>query len=143
MDETNNLYEHIINRLPNKYGLGNNNIEYDEDGISNHRVWEQSLREDHQGDVGIFQTRLSQAEIFHGVSFQLANVQIAVVCVNGDINTAVDYLKETFNSLKKNDRSTSIYISRCDLIDIVPLGKNSIGNHMVEMDISLKYTSLK
>ena len=79
MDTTNNLYEHIINRLPDKYGLGNNGTEYDSDNTPNHKAWEQSLREDHEGDVGVFITRLSQSEIFHGVAAQLANIQIAVL----------------------------------------------------------------
>lgn len=142
MDTTNNLYEHIINRLPDKYGLGNNGTEYNDEGISNHKALEQSLREDHEGDVGVFITRLAQAEIFHGVAAQLANIQIAVVCVNGDIDTAIKYLKEAFTNIKENDKSTSIYVKKCDLINIIPLGKNSTGNHMVEMDISLKYINL-
>lgn len=142
IDTTNNLYEHIINRLPDAYGLGDNGTVYDDENTPNHKAWEQSLREDHQGDVGVFMTRMAQAEIFHGVASQLANVQIAVVCVDGDINTAEKYLREAYNNLKVNDRSTSIYVKRCDLIDIVPLGKNSIGNQMIEMDISLKYVSL-
>lgn len=140
-DTTNNLFEHIRHRLPDKYNLGDNNVTY-KDNVPNHCVWNQSLREDHQGDVGVFMTRMAQAEIFHGVASQLANVQIAVVCVNGDINTAEKYLREAYNNLKVNDRSTSIYVKRCDLIDIVPLGKNSIGNQMIEMDISLKYVYL-
>lgn len=141
-DVTSNLFEHIKNRLPDKYNIGDNNVVYDEDNTPNHKVWEQSLREDHEGDVGVFQTRLSQAEIFHGVASLLAHVQIAVVCVNGDINTAEKYLREALDSLKKDDRSTSIYVKRCDLINIVPLGKNSIGNQMIEMDVSLKYVNL-
>ena len=140
-DTTNNLFEHIRHRLPDKYNLGDNNVTY-KDNVPNHCVWNQSLREDHQGDVGVFMTRMAQAEIFHGVASQLANVQIAVVCVNGDINTAEKYLREAYNNLKVNDRSTSIYVKRCDLIDIVPLGKNSIGNQMIEMDISLKYVTI-
>ena len=142
-DTTNNLFEHIKNRLPISFqDIGENNVILDDDGNSNHQVWEQSLREDHEGDVGVFQTRLSQAEIFHGVAYDLANVQIAVVCVNGDIDTAERFLRQSLSNLKSDDRSTSIYVKRCDLIDIVPLGKNSIGNQMIEMDVSLKYVSL-
>lgn len=142
-DTTNNLFEHIKNRLPISFqDIGENNVILDDDGNSNHQVWEQSLREDHEGDVGVFQTRLSQAEIFHGVAYDLANVQIAVVCPNGDIDTAERFLRQSLSNLKSDDRSTSIYVKRCDLIDIVPLGKNSIGNQMIEMDVSLKYVSL-
>lgn len=141
-DVTSNLFEHIKNRLPDKYNIGDNNVVYDEDNTPNHKVWEQSLREDHEGDVGVFQTRLSQAEIFHGVACLLAHVQIAIVCVNGDISTAEKYLREALDNLKQDDRSTSIYVKRCDLINIVPLGKNSIGNQMIEMDVSLKYVNL-
>lgn len=142
IDTTNNLYEHIINRLPDAYGLGNNNTKYDNNNTPNHKAWEQSLREDCEGDVGVFITRHTQAEYYHGVASQLANVQIAVVCINGDISIAEKYLREAFNNLKVNDKSTSIYVKRCELIDIVPLGKNSIGNQMIEMDISLKYVTL-
>jgi hypothetical protein len=142
-DTTNNLFEHIKNRLPQDYeDLGDNNIIIDDEGTPNHKVWEQSLREDFMGDVGVFQTRLSQQEIYHGVAYQMANVQIAVVCINGDIDTAEQYLRQAYANLKSNDRSSSIYVKRCDLIDIVPLGKNSIGNQMIEMDVSLKYVPI-
>ena len=140
-DTTNNLFEHIRHRLPDKYNLGDNNVTY-KDNVPNHCVWNQSLREDHEGDVGVFQTRLAQAEMFHGVACLLANIQIAVVCLNGDIDSAEKYLREALENIKQDDTSTSIYVKRCDLIDIVPLGKNSIGNQMIEMDISLKYVSL-
>lgn len=140
-DTTNNLFEHIRHRLPDKYNLGDNNVTY-KDNVPNHCVWNQSLREDHEGDVGVFQTRLAQAEIFHGVACLLANIQIAVVCLNGDIDSAEKYLREALENIKQDDTSTSIYVKKCELIDIVPLGKNSIGNQMIEMDISIKYVVL-
>lgn len=140
-DVTNNLFEHIRHRLPDKYNLGDNNTVYDEH-VPNHCVWNQSLREDHEGDVGVFQTRLAQAEMFHGVACLLANIQIAVVCLNGDIDSAEKYLREALENIKQDDTSTSIYVKKCELIDIVPLGKNSVGNQMIEMDISIKYVVL-
>lgn len=140
-DTTNNLFEHIRHRLPDKYNLGDNNVTY-KDNVPNHCVWNQSLREDHEGDVGVFQTRLAQAEMFHGVACLLANIQIAVVCLNGDIDSAEKYLREALENIKQDDTSTSIYVKKCELIDIVPLGKNSVGNQMIEMDISIKYVVL-
>ena len=140
-DTTTNLFENIRNRLPDKYDIGDNNVVY-EDNVPNHLVWQQSLREDHEGDVGVFQTRLAQAEIFHGVACQLANIQIAVVCVNGDLSNAEKYLREALQNLKSDDTSSSIYVKRCELVNIVPLGKNSVGNQMMEMDVSLKYVNL-
>jgi len=140
-DTTNNLFEHIRHRLPDKYNLGDNNVTY-KDNVPNHCVWNQSLREDHEGDVGVFQTRLAQAEMFHGVACLLANIQIAVVCLNGDIDSAENYLREALENIKQDDTSTSIYVKKCELIDIVPLGKNSVGNQMIEMDISIKYVVL-
>lgn len=142
MDTTTNLFEHIRNRLPSEYGLGDNNTQYDADGVPDHRVWEQSLREDHEGDVGVFQNRLTQIEMFHGVSGYEALVQIAVVCQSGCIEEAEKYLRDAYKELKNNDKSTGIYVKRCDFINIIPLGKNSIGNQMVEMDLSLKYVPL-
>ena len=141
-DVTNNLFEHIRHRLPDKYNLGDNNTVYDDEHVLNHCVWNQSLREDHEGDVGVFQTRLAQAEMFHGVACLLANIQIAVVCLNGDIDSAEKYLREALENIKQDDTSTSIYVKKCELIDIVPLGKNSVGNQMIEMDISIKYVVL-
>lgn len=141
-DVTNNLFEHIRHRLPDKYNLGDNSTEYDDEHVPNHCVWNQSLREDHEGDVGVFQTRLAQAEMFHGVACLLANIQIAVVCLNGDIDSAEKYLREALENIKQDDTSTSIYVKKCELIDIVPLGKNSVGNQMIEMDISIKYVVL-
>ena len=140
-DTTNNLFEHIRHRLPDKYNLGDNNMTY-MDNVPNLCVWNQSLREDHEGDVGVFQTRLAQAEMFHGVACLLANIQIAVVCLNGDIDSAEKYLREALENIKQDDTSTSIYVKKCELIDIVPLGKNSVGNQMIEMDISIKYVVL-
>jgi hypothetical protein len=140
-DTTENLFEHIRHRLPDKYDIGDNNTIYT-DNVPNHIVWQQSLREDCEGDVGVFQTRLAQSEMFHGVACQLANVQIAVVCVDGDLSSAEKYLREALQNLKQDDTSSSIYVKKCDLINIVPLGKNSVGNQMIEMDVSIKYVCL-
>ena len=58
MDSSNSLYEHIKNRLPTDYNYGddNNNIIVNSDGYeeTDHQVWESSIREYSQGDVGIF-----------------------------------------------------------------------------------------
>lgn len=143
IDTTTSLFEHIRNRLPDEYNLGDNNTQYDESGIPNHRVWEQSLREDHQGDVGVFKLRETDVDIFHGVMGYNANIQIAVVCVSGGIGDAEKYLRSAFNNIKSNDKSTSIYVKRCNLISLKPLGKNSVGNQMVSIDLSLLYVPLQ
>lgn len=138
IDETKSLFEHLRNRLPSGYGLGNDGTVY-KDNIPDHAVFQQSLREDHEGDVGIFENITSDFSIMGGSLGYISKMQFAVVTKNGDIDSAVKYLKEALNNIKTNCKSTGCYIKECKLVNIVPVGKNSVGLQMVTMNISIKY----
>lgn len=138
IDETKSLFEHLRNRLPSGYGLGNDGTVY-KDNIPDHAVFQQSLREDHEGDVGIFENITSDFSIMGGALGYISKMQFAVVTKNGDIDSAVKYLKEALNNIKTNCKSTGCYIKECKLVNIVPVGKNSVGLQMVTMNISIKY----
>ena len=138
IDETKSLFEHLRNRLPSGYGLGNDGTVY-KDNIPDHAVFQQSLREDHEGDVGIFENITSDFSIMGGSLGYTSKMQFAVVTKNGDIDSAVKYLKEALNNIKTNCKSTGCYIKESKLVNIVPVGKNSVGLQMVTMNISIKY----
>lgn len=138
IDETKSLFEHIRNRLPTGYGLGDDETVY-KDNVPDHAVFQQSLREDHEGDVGIFETLTSDFSIMGGAIGYESKIQFAVVTKNGDIDSAVKYFKEALNNIKTNCKSTGCYIKNCKLVNIMPVGKNSVGLQMVTMNISIKY----
>lgn len=142
MDETKSLFEHIRNRLPTGYGLGDDESIEDENGVYNHKTFQQSLREDHEGDVGIFENNISEINILSGFLGYQGNIQVAVVTKNGDIDGAMKYLKEALENIKNNCKSTGIYVKSCKLINLLPLGKNSAGLHMCSMNILIKYVVL-
>ena len=138
MDETKSLFEHIRNRLPTGYGLGDDGTVY-KGNVPDHAVFQQSLREGCEGDVGIFETLTGELNILGGTLGYESKMQFAVVTKNGDIDSAVKYLKEALNNIKTNCKSTGCYIKNCKLVNIMPVGKNSVGLQMVTMNISIKY----
>ena len=143
MDETKSLFEHIRNRLPTGYGLGDDGIVIDSDNVPNHMTFQQSLREDHEGDVGIFETLTSEFSIMGGSLGYESKLQFGVVTINGDIDSAVNYLKKALENIKKDKKSTGCYIKDCKLVNIMPVGKNSFGLQMVTMNISVRYVLFK
>ena len=138
-DTTNSLFEHIRNRLPSGYGLGDDGKIVDENRVVNHSVFQQSLREDHEGDVGIFENYGQEQKTYGDCDYYKTEVQIAVVTKGGDINSACKYLKEALNNLRTDKQSSHIWIKLCSLVNISPIGKNSNGYQMVEMNMRLKY----
>ena len=100
IDETKSLFEHIRNRLPTGYGLGDDETVY-KDNVPDHAVFQQSLREDCEGDVGSFGTLTSEVKIVAGAVGWNTKIQIAVVTKQGDIDNAYKYLLEAFENIKK------------------------------------------
>lgn len=135
---TSSLFEHILNRLPTGYGLGDDEKEI-VDGISNHATFQQSLREDHEGDVGIFDTNMTDNPMLMGNAGYTSNVQIAVVTKNGDIDSATKYLLKAFENIKSDICSTGIKVKNIKMTHLCALGKNSNGFQMVELSFSIKY----
>lgn len=139
MDNALTLYEHIRNRLPTGYGLGDDESVLDESNNYNHSVWEQTIREDHEGDVGIFEIYTAEQPKFSGYTCYVSEIQIAVVTKQGDIDSAKKYLKEALENIKRDDMSEHFYIKLCKLINIKPIGKNSNGLQMVVLNIKISY----
>ena len=140
IDETKSLFEHIRNRLPTGYGLGDDGTVY-KDNVPDHAVFQQSLREDCEGDVGIFETLTSEVKIVAGAVGWNTKIQIAVVTKQGDIDNAYKYLLEAFENIKKNKKSTNVSVYETELVNIMPIGKNSNGYQMVSMNLSVTYTN--
>lgn len=141
MDEDKTLYGFIKEQIPevNGYGVtGQTTV----DGVTDHDIFYQSIREDHEGDIGIFlitgqeNTQLQYGEIYN------SEVQIVVNSVNGDIAGVLDMLKNTLKNIRQNKRNNYIYMMDCGLINLAPVGKNSNGLQWSVMNILCKYTYL-
>lgn len=141
MDEDKTLYGFIKEQIPavNGYGVtGQTTV----DGVTDHDIFYQSIREDHEGDIGIFMitgqenTQLQYGEIYN------SEVQIVVNSVNGDIAGVLEMLKNTLKNIRQNKRNNYICVMNCGLINLAPVGKNSNGLQWSVMNILCKYTSL-
>ena len=141
-DTTSNLFEHIKNRLAAGYGYGDDS-QVIVDGVPNHRTSHESIREDHEGDVGIFEY-IIDAQNKYGKTNSVdtlwrTSVLISVVCLNGDIETCKDYLLDSFSNLIDDKASSNIFMQNAKLINMRPSGKNSKGLQMVIMNIQCSY----
>lgn len=140
-DEDKTLYGFIKQSIVavDGYGVTNQTIN---DGVTDHDIFYQSIREDHEGDIGIFiitgqeNTQLQYGEIY------ISEVQIVVNSVNGDIAGVLDMMKNTLNNIRRNKRNDYIYMMDCGLINMRPVGKNSNGLQWSVMNILCKYTYL-
>lgn len=133
------LYDHIIERLPCIDGYGETGRVYNDDGISSHSTFKQSIREQVQGDVGVFVIRTNETTKMSGHSEYKSEVQIVVNCINGDIDSAMDYLSKAFENIKKNTKSDVVWVRGCKLVNISPVGKNSSGIHWCVLNVLLTY----
>lgn len=141
LDNTSSLYEHIKNRLATGYEYGDDG-QVIEDNIPDHRVSYMSIREDHQGDVGVFEYLIEKRDNYSKISYQtlwISNVQISVVCKNGDIEGAKKYLLGSYNNILNDPESSNVYVINNILLNIRPTGKNKDGLQMVIMNIRLFY----
>lgn len=137
-DTTSSLYEHIKNRLPPNYGYGNDG-QVIVDKVKSQAVWQQTLREDHPGDVGIFVIKNNDVECEYGFLNSEATVQVAVVCKAGELNKVTNYLKVLYNTLKTDTVSSGVKVYSVKNINLSPIGMNSEGNQMAELNIKLSY----
>ena len=138
LDKTTSLFEHIRNRLPTGFGFGDDGAEL-VNGVYNHKTFQQTLREDHEGDVGIFEIYSTELPKYTGYTCLVAEVQIAVVCKQGDIEGARKYLQKALENIRDNEMSEYIWIKSCKLVNLKPLGKNSNGLNMMVLNINIKY----
>ena len=133
------LHSFIIERLPDINGYGESGREYDEDGISNHSVFKQSIRENIQGDVGVFIIQTNETTKMSGHSVYKSEVQIVVNCINGDSDSTMDYLSRELENIKKNNKNEFIWVKNCKLVNMSPVGKNSSGIHWCVLNLLLTY----
>jgi hypothetical protein len=142
MDTTTSLFEHVKNRLPTGFGFGDDDKIIDSNLVPNHQTSQQSIREDHEGDVGIFEMNSSTYDFSKFMHGMITEVQVAVVTKQGNIEEARKYLLSLLKNLQSDIKSSSIYIYNCDLVNLIPLGKNSVGFQMVSMVLSIKYINI-
>lgn len=140
-DTTTSLYDHIKNRLATGYGYGDDGQTI-VDGIPDHRTSSMSIREDHEGDVGIFQYLIDKQESYKKISYEtlwISNIQISVVCKNGDIEGAKKYLLDSYSNIVDDTESSNVLVRNSVLLNIRPAGKNRDGLQMVIMNIKVFY----
>ena len=139
----NELYEYIKSQIPQIDGYGECGKNIDENMISNHDVFFQSLREDHEGDIGIFLiTGGENTELIFGKVYE-SEIQIVVNSVNGDIACTLNILEKTLDNIRNNKKGNRIYVSKAGLINLRPVGKNNNGIQWSVMNILCKYSKLK
>lgn len=142
-DEDKTLYGFIKSQIPYVEGYGDCGKVISEDGQINHSVWYQNIREDKEGDIGIFIiTTQENTELMYGKVYN-SEVQIVVNSVNGDLAGVLDMLLQTFENIKTNKKNDYISVSKCGLINLRPVGKNSNGLQWSVLNILCKYTVTK
>ena len=139
-DYTNSIYEHLKNRLPEVSGYGNYNSVKDKNGYWNHQVSQQSLRDDHEGDVGIFELNVAPSNTYLGNFSWDGMYEIVVVCISGNIQGARSYLMRFFNNIVNDIESSKIYVNDATILNVVNLGKNGSGKQTVALNINISYT---
>lgn len=133
------LYDFIISRLPDIEGYGNYNKSIDDNGVSDHSAFKQYIREDHQGDVGIFVINNNRQRKYHGYADHETEVQIVVNCINGDIEGGLDYLSKLLLNIQNNNKSDTVWIKSTRILNKAPVGMNSEGIHWCVLNINLRY----
>ena len=135
------IYDYIIGCLPDVDGYGNYNKQYDDDGVSDHSAFKQSIREDHPGDVGVFVYNNAYSRSFSKRPYNTVEVQVAVNSYN-DLTTTIQYLNNLFNNICSNLQSENIKIQNYKMLNLAPVGKNSNGLQVVVLNIRLNYIIL-
>ena len=140
-DEDKTLYGFIKEQIPAVDGYGVTNQTF-EDNIADHDIFYQSIREDHEGDIGIFMiTGQEDSQLKYGEIYN-SEMQIVVNSVDGDIAGVLNMLLTTLKNIRANKKNDYIYVMNCGLINLRPVGKNSNGLQWSVMNILCKYTYL-
>lgn len=141
-DNINNLFDFIKSRLPTGYGYGLDNQTVDENYETNHDVYNFYLREDHPGDVCISEYIMDYVKSLKGftdTSMLKSNVQVSVICTDGDVYKAVKFMRELYSVLNTNNESGKVYIRNCQLVNITPSGQNKNGLQVVIANYLVSY----
>ena len=140
LDNAKTLFEHIRNRLPTGYGLGDDNKVQDPKTKKwNHQTAHNSFREDCEGDVGIMEGIKTNTKTRFKNNEHNKEIQIVVICIDGDTDKAEQYLEETVTNLKTNKNSEGIYMPLCNYSNIFFYGKTVNGLQMVILNLKVKY----
>lgn len=140
LDNAKTLFEHIRNRLPTGYGLGDDNkVQDPKTKRWNHQTAHNSIREDCEGDVGIFEIYKTPIKTYNSSNGYDAELQLVVICVDGDTDNAENYLLQTVKNLKQNKSSEGIYIGRCRVINFTSFGKTVNGLQTVIINLKINY----
>lgn len=133
------IYDFITEQLPNVTGYGNFKKKLDEDGISDHSVFYQTIRNDHEGDVGIFVLNTKDNTDMKFAPLTESEIQIVVNCVGGDILQGLDYLQSLYDVLHKTKGNSKIKVFNCKKINLRPVGKNTNDICWCVLNILIKY----
>ena len=107
------IFGFINGLLPHTVGYGDTDSKLDDDGIYDHTVWTQTIRE--------------------------ANMQVVVNCVNGNIVEAMEYLRALYENIKSSSGNDYVSLFDYKLANISPVGKHSSGLQWCVLNILLKY----
>lgn len=133
------IFGFINGLLPHTVGYGDTDSKLDDDGIYDHTVWTQTIREDHEGDVGIFQINEGEDNKLRYHPIREANMQVVVNCVNGNIVEAMEYLRELYENIRSSKGNDYVCLFDYKLTNISPVGKHSSGLQWCVLNILLKY----
>ena len=133
------IYDFIEEQLPNTEGYGNIEKELDDNHNYNHSVFHQSIREDNEGDVGIFIVDSKDNYEMKMIPMIESEIQVVVNAVSGDIEGTLEYLDSLFITLKNSKGNDKIEIFRCNKINLRPVGKNSADIHWCVLNMLVKY----
>ena len=76
-----------------------------------------------------------------GSTSYITEIQLAVVTKQGDKESAKKYLSQAYKNIKRDNKSEKIIINDVQMINLKPVGKNSVGYQMVVMNLKIKYLS--
>lgn len=138
MENRYTIRDWIIENLPEVDGYGNCGQVFN-GKIPNHAVSKNSIRTDHEGDIGIWKiSEHDNWELKYCKRLE-SEMQVVVNAVAGDIEGSEEYLQSLFNNLEKNKGNDRIKIYSCKKINLTAVGKNTNGIHWSVLNVLIKY----
>ena len=132
------IKDYIIEQLPQIEGYGNCGQVF-KDKIPNHATFKDSIRTDHEGDIGIWKISEKDNKELKFCTLTESEIQIVVNAIRGDVDGCEEYLRSLFNNLYNSKGNDKIKISSCNKINLRTVGKNSSGIHWGVLNILIKY----
>ena len=128
----------IIDNVPEVEGYGNYKQTF-KNKIPDHAVFKESLRNEHEGDIGVFVINSGDDWTMKYCKVSQAEIQIVVNAVHGDVEGAERLLQNLFDNLHNNKGNDKIKITSCHKINLRAGGKNTNGIHWSVLNILIKY----